>query len=255
MIVSHILLIVASFAAGVIASVAGGGAFITFPALMLTGLDPRAANITSTIALYPMQVSTGFSGRRMAGGTPHLSFQALLMISLVGGIIGAVLLLVTPEKSFAQLVPWLVLTATLSFALGGLNKKPNTIDDTETKPDRLGKIGAGIVQFLISIYGGYFGGGIGLMMLASLSISGMKMRQAITTKNILAAAMNTSAVGVFLLSSDIYWFRAGLVAVAAISGGLVGLQFVDRIRERDLRVIIIAIGLVLTIAMFWRTTR
>lgn len=253
MILSHVLLIVASFAAGIIASIAGGGAFITFPALMLTGLDPRAANITSTIALYPMQVSTGFSERRQAAGTPHLSFQSLLIISLVGGFIGAVLLLFTSAKSFAHFVPWLILLATLSFALGGLYKKTSGQDDSESKPDRLGKIGAGCAQFLISIYGGYFGGGIGLMMLASLSISGMKMRKAITTKNILAAAMNTSAVGVFLLSSDIYWFRAGLVAIAAISGGLVGLRFVDRIKESDLRVIIIAIGLALTIAMFWRT--
>ncbi len=252
MILSHLLLVPISFAAGIIASVAGGGAFLTFPALMLTGLDPRAANITSTLAMYPMQVSTGFSGRKSAADTPHLSFKALFLISLFGGIAGAILLLLTPATSFARLIPWLILFSTGVFAWGSFRKKPPVKSTTIRPPDRLGKIGAALVQLVISIYGGYFGGGIGLVMLATLSYSGMNIRQAITTKNILAAVMNTSAVGVFLLSTDVYWFRVGLVSIAATTGGLVGVQLIDKVNERHLRLGITAIGLVLALTLFVR---
>lgn len=253
MVISHIILVAASFAGGMIASIAGGGAFLTFPALMLTGLDPRAANITSTLAMYPMQVSTGFTGRKTASGTSHLSFKELFMISLVGGIVGAVLLLMTPAASFAHLVPWLMLFATLTFAWGSFRKLPIPIvNNAERKPDRLGRVGAALAQFAISIYGGYFGGGAGLIMLATLSYAGMNIRKAINTKNILAAVMNTSAVGVFLLSTNVHWFRTGLVAIAAISGGLVGVRLIDHINERHLRIGITAIGLMLTLALFIR---
>lgn len=250
MFLTYIPLVILSFAAGIIASIAGGGAFLTFPALMLTGLDARAANITSTFAMYPMQVATGFSGRRMAAGTPHLSFKSLFIISLVGGVLGAVLLLLTPSTSFARLVPWLMLFATLSFAWGSF-RKPN-LASVQRQPDQLGKIGAALAQFAISIYGGYFGGGIGLMMLATLTHAGMNIRQAITTKNILAAVMNTSAVGIFFLSTDVHWFRTGIVAVAACTGGLVGVKMLDRVNERYLRVIVTIIGLTLSVALFWR---
>lgn len=250
MIFSHLFLILASFAAGIISSVAGGGAFLTFPGLMLTGLDPRAANITSTLALYPMQVSTGFSGRKTASGTPHLSFKELFIISFVGGVLGAILLLLTPATSFARLVPWLVLFSTLVFAWGSFRHTPSPVPPQRT--DRLGRISAAIAQFAISIYGGYFGGGIGLLMLATLAYAGMNIRQAITTKNILAAVMNTAAVGVFILSTDVYWFRTGIVAVAAIIGGLVGVQITNKISEHYLRFGTVIIGLMLAAGLFWR---
>jgi uncharacterized membrane protein YfcA len=253
MILSYIVLIAAAFAAGIVNSIAGGGSFMTFPALMLTGLDPRAANITSTIALYPMQVSTGFSGRKTATGTPHLSFKALLVISLIGGIIGAVLLLLTPPTYFAKLVPWLVLFATSMFAWGSFRKQPALIMNADkASSDRLGKTGAVLAQLGISIYGGYFGGGIGLLMLAALTLAGMKIRQAATTKNILAAIINTSAVAVFFLSKDIYWIRAGIVAVAATAGGLVGVRLLDNINERYLRMVVVAVGAILSVVLFLR---
>jgi len=248
MILSYLILAAAAFAAGIINSIAGGGSFLVFPALMMTGLDPRAANIASTLALYPMQVSTGFTGRKMAGGTPHLSFKALLILSLVGGIIGAVLLLLTPPSYFARLVPWLILFATGVFAWGSFRKR--LVPANPKHPDRLGKIGAAITQFFISLYGGYFGGGIGLLMLAALSLAGMNIRQAATTKNILAAVMNTSAVGVFMLMPQVHWFRISIVAIGAIAGGLIGVRLIDTLNERWLRIAVVAIGLALTIAMF-----
>jgi len=107
-------------------TLAGGGSFLTFPALLLTGLDPRAANITSTIALFPMQITTGFESRKLAGGTGGLSFRTLVILSLVGGIIGAILLLLTPAAFFARLVPWLILVATALFAYGSFSKRKKT---------------------------------------------------------------------------------------------------------------------------------
>jgi uncharacterized membrane protein YfcA len=226
--------------------IAGGGSFLTFPALLMTGLDPRAANITSTIALFPMQVSSGYAGRAMAGGTEHLSFKAFLIISLIGGILGALLLLLTPPAFFARLVPWLILFATAVFAYGSFFRKPAT-------PESGRHMGAGsaiIAQFCISIYGGYFGGGIGFLMLAALTLAGMNIRKAGATKNILAAVMNAAAVFIFLFSRDIGWAQVGIGACASIIGGLLGVRLLHRVNERILRIAVVIIGSALTIAMF-----
>src|SRR5438132_5412195 len=122
--ISGIVLFIAAFIAGVQNALAGGGSFLTFPALLFAGLDPRAANITSTIALFPGQVATGFAGRKAVAGLPSLSFRALFIISLMGGALGAVLLLATPVSIFTRLVPWLVLFATAVFAWGSFLRKP-----------------------------------------------------------------------------------------------------------------------------------
>ena len=119
------VLLLAGVVAGVQNALAGGGSFVTLGALVLAGLEPRAANITSTIALFPGQVTTGYAGRRLASGTPRLSFAALFGISLAGGVLGAALLLATPPTFFASLVPWLVLFATGVFAWGSFVRRPS----------------------------------------------------------------------------------------------------------------------------------
>jgi len=249
MIFSYPLLALASFIAGIIMTLAGGGVFVTFPALLLTGLDPRAANITATIGIYASQLNNSFSGRHMASGTGHLSFNNLMIISLIGGIIGAILLLLTPQTFFAKLVPWLVLLATITFAWGSFHRRP--IEEKEPH-DRLGKTGAIVVQSLIAIYGGYFGGGMGLMMLSALTWAGMRFQPAAHTKNILGTIINTSAVGVFLLSTDIHWAKVGIMTIGSILGGLVGLRLLHKVNERYLRIAIVAIGLMLTVGLFLR---
>ncbi len=246
--ISLIVLFAAGFAAGITNAIAGGGSFMTFPALLFTGLDPRAANITSTIALFPTQISTGFAGRKMAGGTPNLSLKSLIIISLGGGAIGALLLLMTPPAFFARLVPWLILFATVVFAYGSFRKRPA---EGEDKP-HLNKFGSVLSQIGISIYGGYFGGGIGFLMLAALTLAGMSLRKAGTTKNILAGVMNASAVLVFLFSKDIGWVQVAIAAIAAIGGGLVGVRLLSKVNERMLRIAVVAIGTTLTIALFLR---
>jgi uncharacterized membrane protein YfcA len=244
------LIMVFLFAAAVFAgaqnALAGGGSFVTFPALLLTGLDARAANITSTIALFPGQVSTGLAGRRMVSGTPDLPIPALIGLSLVGGALGAVLLLATPAAFFARLVPWLVLFATGVFAWGSFRPAP--------KAGRsLGRWPAAAMQFAISIYGGYFGGGIGFLMLAALTAAGLAVRNAGATKNVLAGVMNASAVVVFLFSSNVGWPQAGIVAVGAIIGGLLGAWALQRVNERVLRAGVVVVGVLLTIGLFVRS--
>jgi uncharacterized membrane protein YfcA len=211
-----ILLFAAGLWAGTQNALAGGGSFVTLPALILSGLDPRAANITSTIALFPGQVATGWAGRSNATGAESLSFKALFVISLAGGVGGALLLLATPPSFFARLVPWLVLFATAIFAWGSFVRKPRE----DARP--LSPWAAGGAQFLIAVYGGYFGGGIGFLMLAALTIAGLPVRNAGATKNVLAGVMNASAVVIFLFSHDVHWLQAAVLGVGAIGGGLVG---------------------------------
>ena len=235
----------AAILAGAMNALAGGGSFITLSALLLAGLDARAANITSTIALFPGQVSSGLAGRHLVTGVPDLPFRGLAAISLVGGILGAVLLLATPATFFARLVPWLVLFATAVFAWGSFRRAP-------AAGRSLGQGVAAGLQFLIAMYGGYFGGGIGFLMLAALTAAGLPVRNAGATKNVLAGVMNTSAVAVFLFSRDVRWLQAAIVAVGAIAGGLAGAWALRRVNERVLRAGVVIVGALLTIGLFIR---
>ena len=176
-----IVLIIASFVAGAQNALAGGGSFLTFPALLYAGLDPRAANITSAIALFPGQITTGIAGRSMLSGAAGLSIRTLFILSLVGGGIGAVLLLLTPVSVFTHLVPFLVLFATVVFAWGSFIRKA----PPPGAPPAVSPRTAAILQFLIAIYGGYFGGGIGILMLAAFTAAGLAVRHAGATKNVL----------------------------------------------------------------------
>lgn len=241
-----LLLFAVAVWAGAQNALAGGGSFVTLPALILSGLDARAANIASTLALFPGQVTTGWVGRKLVSGAAGLSFRALVAISLAGGAVGAVLLLLTPSSFFARLVPWLVLFATALFAYGSFFRKP-----TEHGP-RLNRLSAGLIQFLISVYGGYFGGGIGFLMLAALTAAGLAVRQAGSTKNVLASIMNAAAVAIFLFTPGIPWLRVGVVAIGAMAGGYLGALALKRVDERIIRGFVVLLGIVLTIGLFLR---
>jgi uncharacterized membrane protein YfcA len=240
-----VILFIASTWAGVQNALAGGGTFITLPCLMLTGLDARAANITSTVGLFPGQLMTGFTGRENWSGASGLSFLWLVGLSLAGGAVGAVLLLVTPSNFFAAMVPWLVLFATIVYAYGSfVPRKPGSA--------RLGGVAAGVVQFLIAIYGGYFGGGIGFLMLAALSAAGLAIRAAGATKNVLAGAMNASAVAIFAFSPQLHWLQAAIACTGSLAGGYAGGMMINRVNEKALRGIVVLIGIALTIGLFLR---
>jgi uncharacterized protein len=243
--VAYVVLFVASLWAGVQNALAGGGSFITLPSLMLTGMDARAANMTSTIALFPAQLATAWTGRKDASGAAGLSMRTLVVISLIGGAIGAVLLLVTSAAFFAHLVPWLVLFATAVFAWGSFGPR-------FAGAPHFNHVTAGGAQFLIAIYGGYFGGGIGFLMLAVLTAARLTIRNAAATKNVLAGVMNTSAVALFAFSPEIRWGAAAVSACGAILGGVTGALMLQKVNERALRVLVVLIGCALTVGLFVR---
>lgn len=239
-----LLVVVAGLWAGLQNALAGGGSFVTLPALIISGMTPLAANITSTVALFPGQVVSGFAGRRLVTGANRLPFSVLFGVSVVGGAVGGILLLVTPSSVFTRLVPWLVLFATAVFAWGSFVRRPQ-----ETKA-HLSPVAAAFVQFLIAIYGGYFGGGIGFLMMAALTMAGLPTRNAGATKNALAGVMNAAAVVIFVTSSQLHWREAIALGAGAIVGGLAGVWALRRVNERVLRIAIVCIGVALTIGLF-----
>jgi uncharacterized protein len=232
--------------AGAQNALAGGGSFLILPTLMLSGLDARAANVTSCVALFPAQIATGWTGRALASGANGLSLKTLFAISVVGGGVGAVVLLITPSAFFSRLLPWLVLFATAIFAWGSFFRKK-----TQT-PGRLSAKGAAAMQFLISIYGGYFGGGIGFMMMAALTLAGQNARVAGATKNVLAGVINAAAVAIFLFAPDLHLRQAAVTSAGAVIGGVLGAKMLHHIDEKFLRIFVVIIGVALTIGLFYR---
>ena len=243
---AFILLFAVATWAGAQNALAGGGSFLTLPTLMFTGMDALAANITSCAALFPAQVATGWTGRKLARGANGLSLRTLFVISIVGGAVGAAVLLGTPRGLFARLVPWLVLFATVVFAWGSFFRKP-----VETH-SHLGPPRAALAQFLISVYGGYFGGGIGFLMVAALTMAGQGVRVASATKNVLAGVMNASAVAIFLFSPDLHWPQALVTSAGATIGGVAGARLIHHIDEKILRIFIVVVGAALTVGLFLR---
>jgi uncharacterized protein len=245
---SYILLMLAAFTSGVLNAIAGGGAFVTFPALLFAGVPPVAANATSTVALFPGQMASAWAYRRDTRGVQGIGVPAFILLSLVGGLIGALLLLFTSNAVFARLVPWLLLFATLVFAAGnflGMGKAGGRA--------RLGRRGVLVTQFLISIYGGYFGGGIGFLMLAALTLFGMRDIHAMNgLKILLATLMNGAAVVAFVLAGIVDWPEAVVMAIASVAGGYVGALGAKRVDQRILKGCVVALGVALTVYFFMR---
>ncbi len=246
----HVLLLIAlaGLYAGTQNALAGGGSFITFPALLLAGLNPLAANMSSTIALFPSQIASSIAGRKLVAGVGGVSFRQLFVVSIIGGVLGAVLLLSTPVSIFSGLVPWLVLIATLAFAWGSFVFKPHP------DPSKAGLSNAAImcIQGLIAIYGGYFGGGIGFLMLAALTVAGQQVKNATATKNALAMTMNASAVAIFAFSPLVNWAAVVALGLGGTVGGVLGGWLMHRLPAKILRAFIVLVGAVLTVWLFVR---
>jgi uncharacterized protein len=240
-------MLAAATAAGALNSVAGGGSFLTFPTLVWTGVEPIAANIASTVALWPGSVASA------AGYRKELSFERRLVlwlgaISLAGGVAGALLLVRTPSETFRRVLPFLLLTATVVFTFG---------DSIQRKLTEVGQRAgfklseaiwpAVVAQVPISVYGGYFGGGIGLMMLAAFAALGMRdIHRMNGIKSVLAALMNGSAIATFVATGAVPWAPALLMAVGAIGGGYGGARLARRIDPRWVRRFVVAVGWALT---------
>ena len=240
------LLFAAGLWAGAQNALAGGGSFVTLPALIAAGLDPKLANITSTMALFPGQVTTGWAGRSLVTGAQRLSFRTLAIISFIGGIGGAFLLIATPVKLFSALVPWLVLAATALFAWSMF--RPRRAVERPPPPAWV----SAAIQAVIALYGGFFGGGAGIMTLAALSLARLPVRNAAGTKNVLVALANISAALVFALSGAVAWGHALAIGVGAMIGGYGGARALRLLPERTLKIGVIVIGAALTVGLFTR---
>jgi uncharacterized membrane protein YfcA len=238
------LLFGAGIWAGTQNALAGGGSFITLPALMATGLDARVANLTSTAALFPGQLTTALANRRLVSGVGPLTFPILLGLSLAGGVAGALLLLATPSDLFRRMLPWLVLAATLLFARGAFGRKVEAAN--------LGAKPLGFGQFLVAIYGGYFGGGIGFLMLALFTLAGAAVKEAQANKNALAAAMNLAGASVFIASGEIVWPSALALGAGSIIGGYAGARMIAHVPDKALKLAVVVIGLLLFAGLLWR---
>jgi len=237
-----VLISVSALAAGVVNSIAGGGTLLTFPSL-LTLLSPVAANATSTMALLPGSLSAGFGYRaELRQARRHLLL--LWPPSLVGGIIGSLLLIRMPERIFAGAVPWLLITASVLLLLQRpLLRYFGT--HPHARPHLRTQAGVVLFQLLVGIYGGYFGAGIGILMLSALAFLGIPdIHEMNAVKNILAATMNGISAVIFALAGVVVWKYAAIMAVAAILGGYTGARAARRMNREVVRLIVVAIGFV-----------
>ena len=248
------LLFAAGFVAGLMNAVAGGGTIVTFPALIFAGISSIGANATSTVALLPGTLA-GVAGYRRMLPAVWKWIRMFAAVSIVGGLVGAVLLTKTPEPVFDRLVPFLILFATILFTARGFFTRFFRLEAKRSISPRW-LITAIVFQTLVSIYGGYFGAGIGILMLASLGMLGFEnIHEMNAVKNVLAFLINAIAAGYFIYKGLIVWPAAGIVAAGAITGGYSGAHFSQKVPQLAVRFSITAIGLLITAVMFYKQLR
>ena len=249
--IENILLFLAAVLAGALNSVAGGGSFFTFPALVLIGMPPVNANATNTVVLWPGSLASVGAYRKELATEKH----RLLVyggVSLLGGVLGAMLLLRTEQSTFQKLIPYLLLVATLLFTFGGTvaARITSRFQITHNLSSQA-KIGILFLQLLIAIYGGYFGGGIGILMLALLAMMGMENIHAMNAlKTVLATCINGMAVIVFIAAGAVIWSKALFMISGAILGGYGGAYYAQKINPIWVRRFVTLTGSLLTIYFF-----
>ncbi len=240
------MIFVAGMVAATINALAGGGPVLTLGILSLAGIDPRIANLTSTVALSPGQLVAGHAARARLRETRLGSPWLLLLLSLVGGAGGALLLLLTTSGAFKALVPWLVITATAIYAWSGFRPVPSAGNRSLAN-----KLFPALFAPL-SIYGGYFGGGNSFLVLALLGLSGHDAREAGGIKNALIAAINLGAVAVLILSGLVEWRIAAALGAGGILGSVLGVRLLGRMPVTAIRIVVIVFGLFFSFWMFLR---
>ncbi len=251
MTLSHILLLfVASIGAGGMKAVAGGGTFLIFPVLVLSGINPVSATATCTVALWPGDIASVYAYRRELVGIRAPVVQ-LGVASVLGGSIGAFLLLNISTTTFRQLSPYLLLTATLLFTLGGMISRRIR----SRVLDRAALVGTSVVvvcQFVLAIYGGLFGAGLGIMMLALFSVMGLQnIHQMNALKNLLGLMLNGLTSCIFLITSTVSWDRAALMIFGTVLGGYSSAVLAQRLNPRHVRAFVIVVSWGMTGYYFW----
>jgi uncharacterized protein len=249
---AYFVVFAAAFIAGAINSVAGGGTLLSFPALVWVGLPSTLANATSTVAIWPGSLGAMWGYRGDLSGLPRTTYW-LIVPSIIGGILGAVLLVMTPTAVFDRLIPLLILFATLLFML----QEPVQRLVKTTGKAHAGStgwlIGALAFQFLVSLYGGYFGAGIGILMLAAFGIMGFTdIHQMNGLKTFLALCINGIAALYFIRNGMVSWPHALVMAIGANMGGLWGVGVARRIGPKGVRRIVVVLGFTMALSLLFK---
>lgn len=245
---------VAAFVAGAINSVAGGGTLVTFPTLVFLGLPPVIANATNTIAIWPGSLGGMWGYRRELSGVES-RFWALIVPSMVGGLVGALLLRFTPPDVFTKLVPFLILFATVLFMVQDpIQRWLKSGSGTPSAGTAQWLAGAMLFQLFVAVYGGYFGAGIGILMLAALSILGLTdIHQMNGLKNFFALTINGVAALYFIWARMTDWPYAILMAVAAVAGGYGSAGIARKMGRQAVRRLVIFIGFGMALSLLWKS--
>jgi uncharacterized protein len=251
-----IVLFFAGVIAGALNAVAGGGSFVSFPLMLFTGVPPVQANASNTVALWPGLASSVASYRRRMK-VPQRLLVPLVSTSAIGGLVGALLLVKTPQRTFLHLVPWLLLAATVLFVFGNRLRAVAAKNVQGAMPDSSWPaiFLACLLQLAVGTYGGYFGAGIGFVMLGMMTLMGMRDIHVMNALRILlAAVINAVAVVTFIIAGAVFWAQCLVMMAGALSGGWFGAQYAQRADPKKVRWFIIALGLGLS-AYFFEKTR
>jgi hypothetical protein len=243
----NVLLFVVATVAGALNAVAGGGSFLTLPTLIFAGVSPVAANATSTLGMWPGALASAVAYRReLSARTRWLA--PLLLVSLAGGLVGAILLVRTSDTSFLRLLPWLMLLAAATFTFGERVRLALSLEHLSGNV-----VLVCVLQFVIAIYGGYFGGGMGIMMLASFALAGMiDIHEMNGLKTLLGAAVNALAMAEFIVTGVVAWGPGLILVAGSITGGYAGATLARRIDQRWVRAAVVFIGWTMTVYFFVR---
>lgn len=252
-----IFLFFAAAIAGTLNAIAGGGSFISFPALLFLRVPAVTANATNTVALWPGLAASALAYVKRLNAPLRLLIP-LMVTSVVGGWAGALLLLKTPQHTFLHLIPWLLLSGTLLFAFGNsirsIAGKTAVIDDLREISWTAIALSS-FVELLVAIYGGYFGAGIGFIMLGMFTAMGMRDIHTMgAIQTLLAATINAAAVLTFILSGAVLWRIFAIMVAGALAGGWFGARYAQKASQRTVRAIVIAMGITMS-AYFFLTTR
>ena len=242
-----ILLIAAAFGAGILNTVAGGGTFLTFPALVFTGMPPVMANATSTVAVFPGYLGGAFGFRSELAGFDRRRLLRLVIITLVGGLVGSSLLLVSSNEAFSMVVPFLLLGATLAFLFGDKIRQWAAAKAQDVSSE--GAVGL----FGVALYGGYFNGGLGIVLLALFSLWGMTdLNRMNALKSGLSFLLSAISVAVFAVAGLVAWPEALIMMLAATAGGYAGAPLARALPKPIVRGVIATVGFGMSAIFFWR---